>query len=44
MSTEEAKKTVRTHAKGDDGYDKAVEALIRDYGGPNILYSHHMRN
>ena len=43
MSTEEAKKTVRIHAKGDDGYDKAVEALIRDYGSPNILYPHHMR-
>ncbi len=42
ISTEEAKKTVRIHAKGDDGYDKAVEALIHDYGSPNILYPHHM--
>ncbi len=31
------------HSKGDDGYNKAIEALIRDYGSATILYPHHMR-
>ncbi len=43
MKTEEAQQTVTLHSRGDDSYNHAVEALIRDYGSPTILYPYHMR-
>ncbi len=43
MSTEEAKETVLVHSQGEDGYSKAVQALINSYGSATIVYPHIVR-
>ena len=44
MKSEDAKDTVLVHSQGEDGYDKAVEALINNYGSAMIVYPHYVRN
>ena len=40
----ETKDIVLVHSQGDNGYDKAIKALVNNYGSPKIVYHHHVRN
>ena len=42
MKSEDAKDTVLVHSQGEDGYYKAIEALINDYGSAMIVYPHYV--
>ena len=42
MRDDEAKQVVLLHSQGEDGYDRAIQALISKYGSPTIVYPHHV--
>ncbi len=44
MKDENAKQIVLVHSQGEDGYDKAVKALVNTYGSATIVYPHHVRS
>jgi len=40
MKNDEAKAIVQVHSMGNNGYAKAVRALINNYGSPTLVYPH----
>ena len=43
MKDEEAYQVVFLHSQGEGGYEKAIQALVNNYGSPSIVYPHHVR-
>ncbi len=43
MKDENARQVVLLHSQGDDGYTKAIEALVNNFGSPSIIFPHHVR-
>ena len=43
MRDDEAKQVVLVHSQGEDGYNRAIQALINNHLSPTIVYPYHVR-